>query len=165
LLLSEAPDEWALSSLAAARPLALPFEPRWDRALARHFVPAGLVAIFEPEPRGASDRVRALDAFAADRERLGLALKVAAKPVATPASRGVALSPHEPSDPELTALTASLLLDRALTFASTGERDLAARALDEAMPFRASSRTVTELAHRLASSTRGPVDVSDLAPR
>jgi hypothetical protein len=62
-------------------------------------------------------------------------------------------------------MTATLLLDRALTFASTGERDLASRALEEALPFRPAPRTVSELARRLASATRGPLDVTDLAPR
>jgi hypothetical protein len=165
LLLSEAPDEWALSSLAAARPLVLPIEPRWDRALARHFVPVGLLAIFEPEPRGASDRTRALDAFAADRERLGRALKVEATPVPTARLRPAPPPPRDAGDPELVPMTATLLLDRALTFASTGERDLASRALEEALPFRPAPRTVSELARRLASATRGPLDVTDLAPR
>ncbi len=168
LLLSESPDEWALSSLASARSLGLPFEPRWERAIARHFVPSGLLAIFAPEPRGASDRTRALDAFVADRERLDRALQVETKPVPTSRPRvAIATSTLAESsrDAALLRLTSDLLLDRALTFASIGERDLATRALEETRPFGPDARVASELTRRLALPARGPLDVTDLAPR
>jgi len=165
LLLEASPDEWALSSLSTARPLALPFEPQWERPLARHFVPAGLFAIFEPEPRGASDRLRAMDAFAPDLARLVKALRLAPYPPRdapkTPLTR---LAPAAPSpDAILTRFTAALLLDRAITFASTGERELATRALDDARPFAPDPVATAELARRLAQQAHGPVDVKGLA--
>ena len=60
-----APSEASLSALAMSRPLVTPYEPRWGRALGRHLVPVGLLDRFEPEPRGVSDRRKALEAFGA----------------------------------------------------------------------------------------------------
>jgi hypothetical protein len=145
LLLLNGPDEFALSSLAAARPLAVPFDPRWERALARHLLPAGLVGLFEPEPRGASDRQRVLVAFAAYRDRLAGALD----PV---------------RDPELAQMTREMLFARALTLAAIGERELATGTLDEARRYGPTDRRIDELARRLAAPARGPVDVRDLLP-
>jgi hypothetical protein len=64
------PTEQSLSSLASARPLAMAYEPRWGHALGGHFVPLALFDRFVPEPRGASDRRRALEAFTPQRARL-----------------------------------------------------------------------------------------------
>jgi hypothetical protein len=146
LLLLNAPDEFALSSLAAARPLALPFNPGWDHALARHLLPAGLVALFEPEPRGASDRQRALAAFAGDHARLLAAL--------------------DPShDPELSAQSFDLIFARALVFSAMGEREAAGAALDECRRLAPTAHRVDELGRRLAAPTRGPVETRDLGSR
>jgi hypothetical protein len=60
LVLYGSPRERSLSSVAASRPLVLDFDPAWDRALLRHLVPIGLLAVFRPEPRGASERLAAL---------------------------------------------------------------------------------------------------------
>jgi hypothetical protein len=46
------------------------YELKWGRVLGRHLVPIALLDRFEPEPRGASDRRRALESFAAKRDRL-----------------------------------------------------------------------------------------------
>jgi hypothetical protein len=142
LLLGSAPEESSLSSIASERPLVLPFEPHWERPLARHFVPVGLIARFEPEPRGTSDRTRALDAFAQDRDSLRLGIAAA-------------------HDAELAALTAALLYERALSFAETGERELAVRALDDRRLFLPDDLAAASLASRLTPG-RSSVDVHDL---
>ncbi len=137
--------EWSLSQLAAGRPLVAPYDPRWDRALAlaRHLVPAGLFARFEPEPRGATDRRKALDDFAPARERLARAID---------------------GDPELTAITATLLRARALALAATSERDLAARAIDDLRPFSPRDPVALELVKRAAAHPHGAIDVTGLVP-
>jgi hypothetical protein len=106
-----APTEGTLSALASSRPVAMAYEPRWGRAVARSLVPAGLLDRLEPEPRGSSDRRAALDAFAAPRARLAAACG---------------------TDPDLAATAGVLLRARAAGIEATGDRDLAARALDEA---------------------------------
>ena len=76
----------------------------------------GFFARFESEPRGTSDRKKALDAFIPERERLDCAIT-------------------SPRDPELLAPTATLLRARALGLAASGDRDSIARALDDFAPF------------------------------
>ena len=136
------PQEWSLSSLASWRPLVAPYDPTWDRALARHFVPLGLFARFEPEPRGASDRRRALDEFTPARD---------------------ALSPTIDTDLELRALTAMLLRSRAITLAATSERDIVGRALEDLRPFSPRDPVAVEIVRRM-TATRGAIDVKDLNP-
>jgi hypothetical protein len=102
------PGEAALSSLASVRPVAVSYEPRWGKPLAKHLVPATLFDRFQPEPRGASDRRAGLDAFAPIRDRL---------------EKGVG------ADPELRAAAAVLLGARArLTVDLSNDADLIARA-------------------------------------
>jgi hypothetical protein len=144
MALVSAPDEHSLSSLAATRPVVMPFEPRWDRTLARHLVPVGLFARFASEPRGTSDRKKALEAFAPSREALARAIT-------------------SPRDPELLATTATLLRARALGLAASGDRELTARALDDLRPFSPADPIAAELVKRLLAA-RGIIDVKDLAP-
>jgi hypothetical protein len=109
------PGEASLSSLAAARPLAMPYVPAWGKALGKHLVPATLFDLFEPEPRGASDRRHGLDAFAPIRDRL---------------RRGIA------GDPELNSAAADLLRARARLAADlSSDPDLAARTADDLRAF------------------------------
>lgn len=108
LALTGVPSEASLSSLATTRPIAVAYEARWGYAIGRHLVALALLDRFEPEPRGTSDRRRALDALAAARERLAATTR---------------------DDPELAAASASLLRARAVAAAAGGDRDLAARTL------------------------------------
>jgi hypothetical protein len=102
------PGEAALSSLASVRPVAVSYEPRWGKPLAKHLVPATLFDRFQPEPRGASDRRAGLDAFAPVRDRLEKAVG---------------------ADPELRAAAAVLLGARArLAVDLSSDADLIARA-------------------------------------
>lgn len=138
------PEEFSLSSLAASRPLALVYDARWEHGLARHLVPLGLVARFEPEPRGASDRRRALDGFAPKRDRLARAT-------------------INERDIELIQLTAVLLRARAIALAATGDKDLVARGIDDVHVFAPEDPVAAVIAAR-AAQKKGAVDVKGLAP-
>jgi hypothetical protein len=129
LVLAGAPREWSLSEVAGWRPVALAFEAHWDRSLLRHVLPRGLLTTFEPEPRGASERERALDAAGADEARLEDAMS-------------------DGKDTSLAALTAHLLDDRAVLLASLGEREAAAQALDSARSLQPLTATTDRLARR-----------------
>jgi hypothetical protein len=142
LELAGAPSEASLSSLASVRPLAMAFEPRWGRALGRHLVPVALLDRFEPEPRGASDRKRALDVFAPKRERLA---RAAGK------------------DPELAESTAYLLRARALDVASSGDRDLVGRTVDDLHAFAPDDPVGTAIVSRVVLGKAGS-KVEDLRP-
>ncbi len=142
IALTGVPQELSLSTLAVARPLALATDPRWERTLTRHLVPGGLLAIFEPEPRGGADRKRALDASAGARARLAKALG--------PSGEG-----------PLAALTASLLLDRALAAVQTGEREVALQTLADASAFAPKDTRIQRLMFK-QTNARGAIDVEDL---
>jgi hypothetical protein len=135
------PQEWSLSSLASWRPLVAPYDSTWDRALARHFIPLGLFARFEPEPRGATDRKRALDDFLPARDPLARALE---------------------GDIELRGLTARLLRERVITFAATNEREVVARALEDLRAFSPRDPVAIEIVRR-SNATKGAIDVRDLS--
>jgi hypothetical protein len=142
LALAGVPSEAALSSLASSRPLAMAYEPRWGRVLGRHLVPLALFDRFEPEPRGASDRRKALDAFAPQRDRLARAAK---------------------GDPELADVTAYLLRARALDVASTGDRDLVGRAVEDLHVFAPEDLVAKEMVSRVVLG-KGVPKVDDLQP-
>src|SRR5262249_48642933 len=125
--------------------LAMIFDPRWDRALARHLVPVGLVSRFEPEPRGTSDRRHALDVA-----RLDLAW--------------LERTATNPCDPELCAAAASLLRARAVGYAAAGDREMVARGLDDLRPFAPADRVASELVRRVVTG-KGAIELKDLAPR
>ncbi len=138
------PEEFSLSSLAASRPLSLVFDARWEHSLARHLVPIGLVARFETEPRGASDRRRALDGFTPKRDRLARAT-------------------INERDLELIQLTAILLRARAIALAATGDKDLVARGIDDLHAFAPDDPVGAVIAAR-AALKKGAVDVKGLVP-
>jgi hypothetical protein len=143
--LGTAPEELSLSALAGERPVLSGFDPRWDASLARHLVPTGLTSRFESEPRGASDRKKALDAFAASKDRL---VRVAAPK----------------RDPELAAAAASLLRARAIAMAACGEREILSQALDDLRPFAPDDPVAAALVRRMLTDKHGAIDVGDLAP-
>ncbi len=108
LALGGTPTEASLSSLTRTRPVVMAYEPRWGYAIGRHLIPLALLDRFEPEPRGASDRRRALDAFAAQRQQMAAATE---------------------GEPELSVASAALLHARALVIGEGADRDLTERAL------------------------------------
>jgi hypothetical protein len=140
--LGTAPEELSFAQLTGQRAVAAVFDPMWDRALARHFVPLGLTSRLEGEPRGASDRRRALDAFTPAKDRL-VRFTVARR------------------DPDLVDVTASLLRARAVGIAAAGERDVLARALDDLRAF-APDDAVSKLLVRRIVTSKGPIEVRDL---
>jgi hypothetical protein len=142
LALEGSPSEAALSSLATARPLVLEYEPRWGRVLGKHLVAVGLLDRFEPEPRGTSDRRKALDAWAPKRERLA---RAAGK------------------DPELAVAAAYPLRARVLDVAASGDRDLVGRAVDDLHAFAPEDPVATAVVARLVLG-HGAAKLDDLRP-
>jgi hypothetical protein len=109
-----APGSASLSALASTRAVAMAYEPRWGKELGRHLVPLALFDLFEPEPRGASDRRKGLASFQPLRERLAVA------------TRG---------DAELAEATAILLRARARQLAAGADRELLGEALEDLHAF------------------------------
>ncbi len=144
MTLAGAPTEFSLSWLASSRSLALTFQPRWERTLARHLVATGGIDRFEPEPRGNVERKKGIDAFLPARERLAKLITV-------------------PRDPELMVATASLLRARALACAASGDRELLTRALDDLAPFAPEDSTAAQLVRR-AVVPHGSIEIKDLTP-
>jgi hypothetical protein len=142
--LGSTPEELSLATLASERPVLASFDPRWDRNLARHFVPVGLTTRYESEPRGASDRRKALEAFSVEKERL-VRVAVARK------------------DVELASATARLLRARAVGMAACGERDVLSRALDDLRPFAPDDAVANTLVRRMVTN-KSHIDVRDLVP-
>lgn len=132
------PEELSLAQLGAQRAVLATYDPRWERALSRHLVPIGLTNRFEAEPRGASDRKKALEAFNAGKSRL-----VASK------------------DPALAAATSVLLRARAVGMAATGEREMLSQSLDDLRAFAPDDPTGALLVRRQVTS-KGTIDVHDL---
>jgi hypothetical protein len=118
------------------------YEPRWGRVLGKHLVPIALLDRFEPEPRGTSDRRRALEAFAPRRERLARAAT---------------------KDPELEAATVYLLRARALDVAASGDRDLIGRAVEDLHTFAPEDPVATAIVARVVLG-KGAPRVDDLRP-
>jgi hypothetical protein len=145
LELTGAPSEASLSSLATARPVAMPYEPRWAHAIGRHLVPLALLDRFSPEPRGPSDRRRALDAFGPQRDRLS------------------ALVGRADADDALAASTAYLLRARAMQVASSGDRDLIGRAIDDLHLFAPEDPVAAQIVARMTLG-RGAPKLDDLRP-
>ncbi len=140
-----APEEWSLSALAAARPLALSFDAAWPRPLSRHLVPAGIFDRFYAEPRGLSDRGAALDAQHDDRAALVRALTRAAAP-------------------EVARAVAAGYRARLIGAAASGDRDIAGRVLEDLRHVAPADPVAFDVARRLVG-VRGAIDVSDLKGR
>jgi hypothetical protein len=130
LALSGAPTEETLSTLASARPLLTTFDAAWGKALGKHLVPSGLLDRFEPEPRGTSDRRKALESFLPKRERLARAVV---------------------RDLELADAAAFLLRQRVLDMASSGDRDLVGGAVADLDAFAPGDMTGAQVVAHLVS--------------
>ena len=132
------PQEWSLSSLAPGRPLVAPYDPTWDRALARHFAPLGSSPASSPSPAARATEV---------------ARSTTSPPCAT-------RSPP-PSTPTwmLRALTAMLLRSRA----SRSPRPVSATssaAPGRPPPVLSPRPRAVEIVRRM-TATRGAIDVKD----
>ena len=102
------PTEVALSNLAADHAVHLVYNARFERALARHLVPAGALDRFEPEPRGVADRKRGVE-------------------LAEEALAPVITATREADARAMGGSTAALLGARAEGFATIHDRELGAR--------------------------------------
>jgi len=131
LALDGKPSEASLAALADGSPLFMVYGPGWDRALARHLVPDGLFDRYTPEPRGASDRWRALDDFRPIRDELTV------------------LVAH---DPDLAEATGDCLRARLSACVAAGERDVALRAAEDARIIAPANPSVAKMTESLRSS-------------
>ncbi len=129
--------EYALASLSEVRPLFVMHDPKWDKSLTRHLVPAGVLDSFEPEPHGRTDRQRALEAFLPLRQKLEKELAL-------------------PRDPEMTAITAALMHARLEGLVAIGERETLPRAIDDVRAFAPGDALASSLVMKLVMS-HGPL--------
>ncbi|MEO7110349.1 MAG: hypothetical protein ABI183_07940 [Polyangiaceae bacterium] len=125
--------EFSLATLAAARPLFVQYDARWDRSLTRHLVPEGIFDRFEPEPHGVTDRRKALEAFLPLRQRLAKALA-------------------SPRDRAMTNITASLMRSRLDALIAIDERETLPRAIDDLRAFAPDDPIANRLVFKLVAS-------------
>jgi hypothetical protein len=147
--LAGTPSEASLSSLAAARPVALAYEPRWGHAVARHLVPIALLDQFAIEPRGPSDRRQALQGFARERDRLSRRIAGAAD--------------SEARNPELAEVTTYLLRARVLALIASGDREVVRQALQDIRVFSPNDNLAAQVVARTAAGN-APLNANDLRP-
>jgi hypothetical protein len=125
------------------------YEPRWGHAIGRHLLPLALLDRFEPEPRGSSDRRRALEGFAPMRDRLARLVGGAGN--------------HDERDGVLAEASAYLLRARLLEVASSGDRDLVGRALEDVHAFVPDDSLASQIVARMTLSRVAP-RLDDLRP-
>ena len=145
--LSGRPSEYALSSLADARPLFVEFDPEFDHAQLEHLIPAPFFMHFAPEPLGRSDRVAGL-LDGADEFRSVIA--------------------ETDHDGALDTATRSVLLaethGQALVAAALGDRKIVEAALNVARELDANDPLARELSAQLKAKPRGELSLAQLLP-
>jgi len=138
-------SEYALSTLADARPLYVELDPEWDKRLLDHLRPTPLWLGFTPHTLGRSDRASALaadDGRRAFRRVLGVAK---AAPL---------------GDRATLAVLGARAKEQAVVLAALGDRDSARRVLGDLGRIEPRSDFAAKLAERLGG--RGPVDARSL---
>jgi hypothetical protein len=138
-------SEYALATLADARPLYVDLDPEWDRRLLDHLRPTPLWLGFTAHTLGRSDRTSALaaeDGRRAFRRVLGVA-------------KGVPLG-----DRATLAVLGARAKEQAVVLAALGDRDSARRVLGDLGRIEPRSDFAAKLTERLAA--RGPVDARSL---
>jgi hypothetical protein len=140
------PSEFALSSLADARPLTVELDPNWDRRLLEHLVPEPFWLGYSAHPLGRSDRAlylgRGRDAF-----RRVLA---------------VANAPTE-RDPATLAALAAECRAQAATLAALGDREGLPPVVADLRTIDPGSKFLADLERRLARHPRGGIELAGLA--
>ncbi len=139
LALYGAPEEFSLSQLAAARPLIVAFDTRWDKLFARHLLPHAAFDRYFVEPHGGSDRLKAFPS------------------IDEPTMQRIALSPP------LADATHDLLRARAMGAAATGEREYADATMAELRRIAPTDTLMVELGR--ASAPKGALESRGLANR
>ncbi|HVW26880.1 MAG TPA: hypothetical protein VHC69_16040 [Polyangiaceae bacterium] len=138
-------SEYALATLADARPLYVELDPEWDKRLLDHLRPTPLWLGFTPHTLGRSDRTSALageDGRRAFRRVLG-------------AAKGVPLG-----DRATLAVLGARAKEQAVVLAALGDRDSARRVLRDLGRIEPRSGFAAKLAERLEE--RGPIDARAL---
>jgi hypothetical protein len=138
-------SEYALATLADARPLYVELDPEWDKRLLDHLRPTPLWLGFTPHTLGRSDRTTALAAEEgrrAFRRVLGVA-------------KGV-----PPGDRATLAVLGARAKEQAVVLAALGDRDSARRVLKDLGRIEPRSGFAAKLAERLEA--RGPIDARTL---
>jgi hypothetical protein len=132
-------SEFALSSVADARPLYVEFDPDWDHALLSHLRPTPLWLGFEPHTLGRSDRARSL---ADERGRRAL-------------RRVLGAARNRGNDDHATlAVLGAEAREQAVLLATLGDRDSARQALSDLAHTDADVGFVEKLHKQLDSGVR-----------
>lgn len=146
MMINGSPSEYSLSTLAAARPLYVEFNPAWDPRLIDHLVPVPLGLRFAPHALGRSDRRAGIDA-----ERQAFEHVLAA-----------ATSPPGQRDRATLSVLGARIKEQAVALAALGDRKGVAALLGELSQIHRDSAFVTAVKTRLGHSRRGRIDVAGL---
>jgi hypothetical protein len=139
------PTEYALSSLADARPLVVELDPAWDQRLLEHLLPEPFWLGFSPHPLGRSDRRAALEG---GRESFRRVVAVATAPLA--------------GDPSTARVLANQARAQAAVLAALGEREGLTPVLEDLKQLDPEGPFMAELQRRLAQRKRGPIELDGL---
>jgi hypothetical protein len=147
LVISGRPSEYALSTLADARPLYVELDPSWDQRLMHHLVPRPLWLGFAPHALGRSDRAVALERGQLAFERVLAAAKS-----------------RDYRDLATLSILSSRAREQAVVLAKLGDRDSVQDLLGGLLEIDPDDAVAAQIAARLESSRRGGVDVAGLIP-
>jgi hypothetical protein len=139
------PSEFALSTLADARPLVVELDPSWDHRLLEHLVPEPFWLGFSAHPLGRSDRALYL---ARGRDAFRRVLEVANSPTER--------------DPATLAVLAAECQGQAATFAALGDRDGALGVLGDLKTIDPKAKFLVEIEQRFARRPRGGIELGGL---
>jgi hypothetical protein len=147
MAISGRPSEYALSTLADARPLFLELDPSWDRRLVDHLQPRPFWLGFAPHALGRSDRAASLSK---SRRAFRRVLDVATRPPARDAATLAVLSTRAS--------------EQAVALAALGDREGVLGILDDLRRIDPAHAVATEMAARFARQQKGRIDVAGLLP-
>jgi hypothetical protein len=147
LVISGRPSEYALSTLADARPLYVELDPSWDQRLMHHLIPRPLWLGFSPHPLGRSDRDAALERGQRAFERVLAAAKLGSY-----------------RDAATLSILSSRAREQAVTLAKLGDRDSAHELIAALREINPDDQIAAQITERLDASKRGGVDVAGLIP-
>jgi hypothetical protein len=147
LVITGRPSEYALSTLADARPLYVELDPSWDPRLMNHLVPRPLWLGFAPAAVGRSDRSLALERGHRAFERALAAAKTA-----------------EYREQATLSILSSRAREQAVVLAKLGDRDAARELISGLREIDPDDAVAVEISARMQASRRGGVDVAGLIP-
>lgn len=145
LVISGRPTEYALSTLADARPLYVELDPSWDRRLVHHLIPRPLWLGFAAHALGRSDRTEALGRAERAFERTLAAAK-------TP----------DFTDHATLSVLSTRAREQAVVMASLGDRENVRELLAGLREIDPDDPIAREIETRLDAKRRGGVDVAGL---